>query len=513
MNFNFSIILCVRSFLFIYFVFNSKLIAQLKLTEVAEKALALNPDLKRIQKKIDLAKGLKIQASSPFNTSFNASINKTLRYSNFTYDSVQSVQINSWNYSIGASRKLAFGTVILPSISVNNTGIIESTTKFGSNILNRGAANLRITQPLLLGIGNKYNLANLRSAEFDLAAAEYQYIFQSSSILLQTFVAYIQYIGAYQNLLIQIQNEATLTKSIADLNLLISSDALPASEIVLIEAQLFNQKAMRKFAQNNLTAVKNLLGAYMGLEEPEIEKLALPDTLFPFNEAIVKNDTGFVTKWLNDSELQRGDYLALNKNIKSAELSVYVSKKKIMPNLDLNLAANYSGVTQSIGSDQYYMPLLQNIPGMNYSFGLSFIFAGKNDLARGQQLASNSTLEILENQKKALLLNIRNQIKLSGNNFSNYLQVVGFLSESVRNYKKAYQNELRKFQAGTSTSFALVQVQNNYLSSKIQLINVLTNLNISVIEFRHQTGTLIQAQTNDSFKFDPTQIFTLPIAK
>jgi len=90
---------------------------------------------------------------------------------------------------------------------------------------------------------------------------------------------------------------------------------------------------------------------------------------------------------------------------------------------------------------------------------------------------------------------------------------VSYLTESVKSYKKAYQNEVLKFQAGTTTSFALVQVQNNYLMAKNQLINVLTDLNIAVIELRHHTGTLIEPQSNNTFNFDPLQLFTLPVVK
>ena len=93
------------------------------------------------------------------------------------------------------------------------------------------------------------------------------------------------------------------------------------------------------------------------------------------------------------------------------------------------------------------------------------------------------------------------------------MRVVGFLTESVKNYKKAYQNEVLKFQAGTTTSFALVQVQNNYLLAKNQLISVLTDLNSAIIEFRHQTGTLIEAQSNNTFNLDLSQMFTIPVVK
>ena len=187
--------------------------------------------------------------------------------------------------------------------------------------------------------------------------------------------------------------------------------------------------------------------------------------------------------------------------------------KNIKPKLDLNLSAGYSGIAQATAFNQYYLPLTQNIPGLNYSIGLSFVFAGKNDLARGQRINSNATLDILKDQRRALVLSVRNQIKLSANNYLNYAQVVSYLTESVKSYKKAYQNEVLKFQAGTTTSFALVQVQNNYLMAKNQLINVLTDLNIAVIELRHNTGTLIEAQNNNTFNFDPLQIFTLPVVK
>jgi outer membrane protein TolC len=69
--FLFSFILC----------FNSS--AQLKVTEVADKVLASNPDLQRTRKKIKQADGLRIQAGSAFYTSYTAGVNKLLNYTKF----------------------------------------------------------------------------------------------------------------------------------------------------------------------------------------------------------------------------------------------------------------------------------------------------------------------------------------------------------------------------------------------------------------------------------------------
>jgi outer membrane protein TolC len=504
-----------NSFCFLFFFAAlAPLQAQLKVSEVIEKTLASNPELQAIRKKIDQAQGIRIQAGSPFNTSYLASVNKYLTNSDYTYYSpTTSSQTESYNYSVGVSRKLPWGMVVSPSVGVNSYGYPESYPQSNNAFINHGAANLKIVQPLLLGLGKKYNMAGMHSAQFNVSAAEHQYIYQASGILLKTLITYVQYIGAYQNLLIQTQTEATLTKSITDVNRLIALDALPASEVVLLQGQLYNQKAMQKLAENKLQSIKNQLGAYMGVTEQEMTGMLMPDTLFPVTLANVVNDASFVQNWLDKSIANRHDYMALEKNIQSAELDVFVSKKAIKPRLDLNINAGYTGTALATNYDQYYRPLAQNIPGMNYSVGLSFVFAGKNDLIKGRQMEYLSTLEILEDQKKMLALNIKNQVKQTGNDYQYNAQVVAFLSESEKNYKKAYQNEVRKFQAGSSTSFNVVQLQNDYLLAKNQLVSLMTDLNIAILEFRHQTGTLIEPQLNNTFNIDPIQIFTLPVAK
>ena len=255
----------------------------------------------------------------------------------------------------------------------------------------------------------------------------------------------------------------------------------------------------------NLAGGINSFGTTLG---PIVVSAALFGTA-----AIGKVNEDFIKNWLDKSFVNRHDYMALEKNIQSAELDCFVSKKSVKPRLDLTLTTGYTGLSQALNSEQYYQSLTQNIPGVNYMVGLSFVFLGKNDYAKGKEIETLSTLDILEEQKKKLILNIHNQIKQTGNNYKNNAQVVGFLSESEKNYKKAYQNEIRKFQAGTSTSFIVVQVQNDYLLSKNQLVSLLTDLNISVLEFRHNTGTLIEAQSDNTFNIDPTKIFTLPLAK
>ncbi len=503
--------------IYIFFLFSirtSSSVAQLKVEEVIQKIITNNPDLQANSKKINQATGILLQAKGSFNTTYSANFNKALAKTDYTYESpTLSTPIDSWNYSVGVSRKLPWGMVISPSVGVKNYGYVESYPGKGDVLTNHGVASLRVVQPLLLGLGKKYNMANIRNAQLAISATEHEYIYQASEIILQSLETYIQYIGAYQNLLIQIQTEASLNKAIVDVNRLIKLDALPASEVIILEAQLSNQRAMHKLAENKMESVKNQLGALMGLKEEEIYSMPLPDTVFPvtFSNSTINED--FIKNWLDKSFVNRHDYMALEKNIQSAELDCFVSKKSVKPRLDLTLTTGYTGLSQALNSEQYYQSLTQNIPGVNYMVGLSFVFLGKNDYAKGKEIETLSTLDILEEQKKKLILNIHNQIKQTGNNYKNNAQVVGFLSESEKNYKKAYQNEIRKFQAGTSTSFIVVQVQNDYLLSKNQLVSLLTDLNISVLEFRHNTGTLIEAQSDNTFNINPTKIFTLPLAK
>ena len=124
MKFEISVIPFLSFIFFLLLIYQTKLNAQLKVSDVADKVLKQNPDLQRNRKKISEANGLRIQAISTFNTSYNAGFNKILNYSNYTYASpTKGNQINSWNYSLGASRKLAIGTTITPSLLVNNTGL------------------------------------------------------------------------------------------------------------------------------------------------------------------------------------------------------------------------------------------------------------------------------------------------------------------------------------------------------------------------------------------------------
>ena len=478
---------------------------------IINQTITNNPQFKVYYQNLEYARGSFRVARSNFNTDLILNGQNSRNISQVSLDGPkQEIVSDYWSYSIAASRKLAFGTVLTPSLGVFNTGRDNLYRLLGDSLANQGSLFLNLEQPLLRGLGNKYNTAELKTATLGISSSEHRYLFEASNLLLQSLSAYIEYIAASRNLLIQEETEASMTETTRQLARLVELDALPGSELVVSEANLANQQTNTALARNRLALSRNILATTMGLKAEELGTIGNAPELFPFTSSVVNVDDGYSDSWIEESLKLRHDYLAAVNDRDASLIGLEFSRKGMLPGLNLKVGAGYNGLYEAQRLDQYYKPLTSNIPGMSYSIGITFDIAPRYDLQKGRKLQAMALNESAIANLQYLQLQLTREVRRDCNQLRYFLGATGTTREAVEFSSKALENEKKKLDLGVSTAFNVALMQNSYLNTLERENELLAQLNLAILQFKHHTGTLVTATGSNTFTVSIPALFILP---
>ena len=186
------------------------------------------------------------------------------------------------------------------------------------------------------------------------------------------------------------------------------------------------------------------------------------------------------------------------------------SKKGMLPRLNLNFGAGYNGLYQAQNFDQYYRPLVSNLPGMSYSVGVSFDIAPRYDLQKGQRIQAMALKDIADSRLQYLQLQIKKDVRRDCDLLKFLLGATGSVQEAVEFSSKALENEKKKLGMGVSTAFNVALMQNSYLNALERRNSLLAQLNQAILQFKYDTGTLLDATGNSTFTVNSNQLFVMP---
>ncbi|MCD4834675.1 MAG: TolC family protein [Bacteroidales bacterium] len=497
----------------------------LSIIDVAELTLENNKNILVSKSNVEVAEGNILKSKSVFNLKFKGSIDKTYTITPLTIDQRENLSDYSnssytendlFDYTIGAYKKFKFGTIINPGITFTNFGkdtlynyLYEAGS--GEYITNRSKVYLNLNQPILKGAGKEYNTADLRISKKRYQLTEEYYYHNISTSLLESFIAYLEYIGVKKNLEIQENIDDKFLLVIHQIEKLIEMDAIPASDLNYLKANYTARKSELVDAQNQLQNYKIHLANKIGLDREEIPKMFEPPNEYIISDIeLVSRKEDYIGYSYRQSLMNRKDYLGSELLLDVEKELVKYYKKSLKPTLDLNLSIGYNGIYESGNFDQYYKPYFENIPGINYKVGISFVIDANNDLNNGNLIVAKGNY----NRQKALSQSLEEDIYINiskfYNDIINYKEIVLLYKETVRFYEEALENENIKLKLGTSTVINLVQIQNDYYLALDLLYSAILNLNMSILYYRYHTGTLCSIIDDNTIDIDYQNLFSLP---
>src|SRR5690606_6662895 len=337
--------------------------------------------------------------------------------------------------------------------------------------------NLSVTQALLRGASRRANLIDLRQAELDTLASEYELRGFITSLVADVEQAYWNYVLASQRLAIFESSLQLAERQLRETEQRIRAGALPEAEWAAARAEVARRRqelidARAEHDRQRLTLLRLLSPPSVAGWRRSIEPLSEPqapaaDALDPVEDHIALAQR--LRAELNEARLR----------LQQGRLEVIQTRHGLLPRLDLFVVLGKTGYANAFGD------AFRNIDGDTYdlSAGLRFELPLGNRRAR----AEHRIASLQQAQAQASLDNLAQLVALEVQQAYLEVQRSAAQIEASRATRALQESvlaaEQARLRAGRSTSLAVAQAQRDLLAAQIDEVG-------AVIAYRQALTTL-----------------------
>ena len=400
---------------------------------------------------------------------------------------VTGIPFTEYNYfdsSIGGS--LPFGT----TYTLDGTVQKNNNSNTGGN--SGGSVGVTLTQPLLQGLLTDNTRKLIQVAKNRVQYSEQQLRQQFITTVSAVENAFYELIYARENVKVQQQALALAQTQLQDdrKRMLVGTVAELGGTIEQDEAQVAQNRANLIAAQFTLAtdenALKNLItDNYSQWHEVDIEPQSTLEATRQFFDVQGSWSKGLV---------QRPELLQSKLDLEQQGILLKYDRNQVLPVLDLVASYGYNGGGAGFGDafDQYGTA---NRPF--YSYGGQFSIPLGNIRARNayksDQAIEQQALLKLKQLEQNVMVQIDNAVKQARSAWES----VDATRKSRLYAEAALKAEQGKYAAGKSTTFTVLQLQNNLTSARSQEIRALANYNEALANLAQQEGSTLERHKLD----------------
>ncbi len=408
---------------------------------------------------------------------------------------ISSVTQISENFNATLSGRVQTGT----TYSLNFVGNKETST-FGGFIPEFDTSlSLQLTQPLLKGFGLKYNKVRINSARNNKKISEAQLRLTVMNTVSEVLKAYWDLVGAVENLRVR---EESLTN--AERLLSISStqrEIGTAADIEVLQskagvaARQSDYVTARAAIGDSSDRLKQLLDMRVGEQLSKVQLLPLDR---PTESELDRFDINAYDELLNESQAKaiqnRPEIEMMELQLTNAGLEVYRTKKDMLPQLDLTGSLTHGGRAPTL--DDAFKGLRKEETNV-FTYGVTGQVSLGNRSARGQHMRAKLTQEQVERQreqtKNGLLVNTSVAVR---NTYKNKT-LVESSRQTMRLQEANVAAEESRLRLGVTTSWQVLQVQEDLTTAQTQEVQALVAFAKTVIDLSLSEGTLLETLNID----------------
>ena len=359
------------------------------------------------------------------------------------------------------------------------------------------------TQPLVRGLHTDDSRRRIEIAKKNLTLTDVQFRQRATDVITQVEQAYWELVQSLKNL--QVQNEAVKqTRAQVETNKRqVAQGVLAPIDVVEAEAQVKIYEQNVYAAQEDVTRAENALKTLM-LRDRSAElwsRALLPVTPVSLEVPRISLPQAITMALANRYELAE---LRTNSEINEIDRRFY--RDQIKPQVDLTMSYSSNGVAGTLTDNENPLPIGNSIPADlqgGYGRSLSNLLGQDNPTVRvgvrislplknrtakaqlGHSLAEGRRLDTVRAQTEQLIeADVRNAMQ-------RVRSVEARMSAAVAQLEAAeqqYTSEQRKFQAGMSTVFLVLQRQTDLIAARGRELETQTDLNKAVADFQRATG-------------------------
>jgi outer membrane protein len=438
---------------------------------------------------------------------------------------IPNYETHSTTSSFGYTQKFHTGTTL--SISFNNDRASVGIPDYIYNPYVQSSFSIAVTQPLLNGFGLVPNMRFILEARNTDEIGKLQFEEQVINSITQVETQYWTLVSDRQAIDVANQTLAVSQRLVQDDERQLQIGTLAHLDVVTAESSVASDQQALIAAQTTElqqeTVVLNLIAKdpmdprLQGLEilpttsldqVPQVPNVALPAAV---NEA-----------WTNRPELQVDQFL-----LKNDRVEIQATRNSLLP--QLNLSGNYStgglsgtvapvGVLQEFGLTPpfpssggvgtVYSQLFNN-SYPTYSGSLSFSMPLRNRSAQAAaaqaQLNDRQEQTAFQRDKNAIVVGVRQALTA----LQQDVALVTADVEATKLAQETYDDEVKKFDLGASTTYNVVLQSRDLNAAKLNELTAKTSLAIALVNFNQAMGrTLTGNNISISNNLQPVDRFT-----
>lgn len=390
------------------------------------------------------------------------------------YTSSTSENVDTESLSTGIQGRLSTGATYGLDVS--------SAEAFDQQGQSRAFSGFSFRQPLLRDFGLSVNLAQLRIARYQFDLSQWEYKQTILDTLADTLFAFNNLYEAQENLAISIRSRDLAKGLVEDNRKRVELGVIAKLDITSAEAQyafrsdLVLQAAnLEKRAQSRLKQL---------IFDDAAQALASDIVAERYLESQITGDVReFLDTILDDSPRFHIGEIALE----IAKLRQDRDVNQNLPSLDLIAQYGFSGTGASLGDS---LDAAFSGDEESYSLGAAISYPIFNRTARSRKAISAKRTRIAETD----LQRLKQAIKLEFHTSYQIMQTNWERVEAGRYARElaelSLEAEEKKLNAGTSSTFVVLRLQNDLASAELREMAAIANYNRSVAAFNRLRGVL-----------------------
>ena len=341
------------------------------------------------------------------------------------------------------------------------------------------------TQPLLRDFGRAATYAPIRLARKDLQTSKWTFRQTVIDIITETAQAYNDLYFARENLGVAKRSRELADRLLKDNTKRVQLGVLTPLDISVARAQLAAREETIIVAKQTLREAEN---AFKLRVTDDVERLlAIPLDITPPEDRYPGPLDYSID--LAHAFAQRPDYQQAVTDIQRRQITLVFDQNQSRPRLDLSASLGSNGLDHHLGTS-----LAEAYQGENFAFsgGLNFTVPLFNREGRGR--AEASRLDVA--RALVALKQLEQQIVVRLDNALGQVQTgkarITAAKEALRLAAESLAAEERKLTEGTSTTYVVLQLQNDYATAESTLLRASTDYQKALAEYERQAGRTLE---------------------
>lgn len=367
------------------------------------------------------------------------------------------------------------------------TVLEESTVDLEKNF--KGYFGIALVQPLLKNFGKKVNTTDISLSKIDKRITEELFRTQASLVLLDVLTAYWGLVQARQTLTVK---ESTLAQA----DSLLEYNRRGVADGVKTETDVLEVLSEQLLRQQDVVQQRSIVSYY----EDQLRYLlnfdneaAEPVMIIPTDIPRVSEKSITLDEALGKAMENRPECRIIQHTIERSEVELSFAGNQKLPSLDMSL--NY----QFKGSNTTYSKHLRDIgDGKEYGWMASFLLSYpiKNRYAGAEYqkkyIATQRARQELDSIRKRIIAELKDALRQIEVN----RRMVELSEKNVAANQAKLEREQAKLENQLSTTYFVLQFQNDLADAKNMYNKVLADYALSVDNLRRITGEMVPLRQN-----------------